>query len=688
MVTPTRRDRADAIRFLSVDAVQQANSGHPGMPMGMADIAETLWHDFFRHHPQNPHWINRDRFVLSNGHGAMLHYALLHLTGYDLSIEDIKQFRQLHSKTPGHPEVGITPGIETTTGPLGQGLANAVGMAMAEKHLAAVFNRPSFPVINHYTYCFVGDGCLMEGISHEVCSLAGVFGLGKLIVFYDDNGISIDGQVQNWFRDNTPLRFQAYGWHVISDVDGHDGEAIHRAILEAQAETARPTLICCKTMIGWGSPNLAGSAATHGAALGDKEVSAARTHLNWPHNPFVIPPAIYTSWNAREKGARLEQEWNTLFGHYQERYPELANELRRCLEGRLPNAWQEKVQACLVRMNEEKRACATRKASQYCLDEFAPFLPEMMGGSADLTESNCTNWQGMTLFSADQPQGRYIHYGVREFGMAAIMNGMALHGGIIPFGGTFLTFSDYARNAIRLSALMRQRVIYILTHDSIGLGEDGPTHQPIEHLPSLRLIPDLSVWRPCDVMETAAAWRAALERQGPSCLLLSRQVLPFQERTIHQINCIQRGGYVLLDTPENPDAILIATGSEIVLAIEAAQQLKKQEIFVRVVSMPSMNVFLSQEEVYRHEVLLPSIHARVAVEAAVGDDWYKFVGPCGRIVGVNRFGASAPAKDVFRDCGLTTDHVIAAVKESIVAAANIAHHIHPSGMASSSCMTI
>ncbi|VVC76818.1 Transketolase 1 [Aquicella siphonis] len=677
MPQPTRRDRADAIRFLSIDAVQKANSGHPGMPMGMADIAEVLWHDFLRHNPNNPEWVNRDRFVLSNGHGAMLLYSLLHLTGYDLSMDDIRQFRQLHSRTPGHPEYGDTPGVETTTGPLGQGLGNAVGMAIAERHMAAQFNRPDFPVVDHFTYCFVGDGCLMEGISHEVCSLAGTLGLGKLIVFYDDNGISIDGDVSGWFGDNTPLRFKAYGWHVIEAVNGHDSEALRDAILSAQAVSDKPTLICCKTTIGWGSPNLAGTAGTHGAALGEKEVAAVRTHLNWPHEPFVIPEEIYASWDMRKSGEVLEGEWVKLFGRYQDRYPDLAQEFLRRIRSSLPRDWKEQSDALLNALNEKKQTVATRKASQLCLDHFANLLPEMMGGSADLTESNCTNWQGMKLFTADTPEGSYIHYGVREFGMSAIMNGLALYKGILPFGGTFLTFSDYARNAIRLAAIMRQRVVFVYTHDSIGLGEDGPTHQPVEHIPSLRLMPNLSAWRPCDTVETAAAWRAAIEYQGPTCLLLSRQALPFQERTAEQLSLISRGGYILMDHAQDrhPDAILIATGSEVALAMEAARQLYDEEIYVRVISMPSTDVFLAQDEDYRSQVLPDTILARVAVEAAATGGWYRFVGPQGKIVGLDRFGASAPAKDVFRDCGITVDRVVAMTKEVIYSVANAAHRL-------------
>ena len=674
MPTPTCRDRADAIRLLSVDAVQKANSGHPGMPMGMADIAEVLWHDFMRHNPADPEWANRDRFIISNGHGCMLHYALLHLTGYALTIDDIKQFRTLHSKTPGHPEYGDTPGIETTTGPLGQGLANAVGMAVARAHLAATFNRPDFTLIDHYIYCFVGDGCLMEGISHEVASLAGAMQLDKLIVFYDDNGISIDGEVSAWYRDNTPERFQSYGWHVIPKVDGHDAEAVRKAIAAAQAIN-KPTLICCQTTIGYGSPNKAGTADTHGAALGEQEVAAVRNKLNWAHAPFVVPDDIYAAWDARAKGASLESEWQALFARYQQKYPDLASEFLRRMERRLPQDWQRKADELLADLNQKKQTVATRKASQLCLDQYAVALPEMLGGSADLTESNCTNWQGMTVFSHATPAGRYIHYGVREFGMSAMMNGMALYGGILPFGGTFLTFSDYARNAIRMAAIMRQRVVFVYTHDSIGLGEDGPTHQPIEQLPGLRAMPNLSVWRPCDTVETAVAWRAAIERQGPSCLLLSRQALPFQERSTDQLAQVQRGGYILRDSADgNPDAILIATGSEVALAMEAAKQLESADIQVRVVSMPSMDVFLRQDNDYQQSVLPDDISARVAIEAAASSDWYRFVGREGRVVGIDRFGASAPAKDVFRDCGMTVSHVVMMTKEAILSVANASHH--------------
>lgn len=672
----TRRQRADAIRFLSIDAVQKANSGHPGMPMGMADIAEVLWHDFMQHNPEHPGWMNRDRFVLSNGHGCMLLYALLHLTGYQLTIDDLKQFRQLHSKTPGHPEFGEAPGVETTTGPLGQGLANAVGMAIAEKHMAATFNRPNFDIIDHYTYCFVGDGCLMEGISHEVCSLAGTLGLGKLIVIYDDNDISIDGDVSGWFRDNTPERFRAYGWNVITNVDGHDGDAIHAAIAAARGEASKPTIICCKTTIGWGSPTLAGSAATHGAPLGDKEIAAMRDKLGWPHAPFEVPDAIKTSWDARSHGQQAEGKWQQLFAQYQAAHPDLAQEFLRRVNNKLPSDWQQQAADWLQEVNSKQASVATRKASQLCLDKYANLLPEMLGGSADLTESNCTNWQGMQVFSDKNPAGRYLHYGVREFGMSAIMNGMALYGGIIPFGGTFLTFSDYARNAIRLSAIMKQRVAYVYTHDSIGLGEDGPTHQPIEQVPGLRMMPGLSLWRPCDIAETAVAWRFAIEHQGPTCLLFSRQALPFQVRTPEQLSDIARGGYVLADHAHarQPDAIIIATGSEVALAVDAAKQLVTEGIYTRVVSMPSVDVFLKQDAAYQQSVLPENIHARLVVEAAAGIDWYRFVGRQGKIMGIDRFGASAPAKDVYRDCGLTVEQVVLNTKEVIYNVANAAHH--------------
>ncbi len=662
---PTRRELANAIRVLSMDAVQKANSGHPGMPMGMADIAEVLWNDFLKHNPANPHWMNRDRFIVSNGHGCMLLYSLLHLTGYDLTIDDIKQFRQLHSRTPGHPEFGETPGVETTTGPLGQGLANAVGMAIAEKHLAKQFNREGFDLIDHYTYVFAGDGCLMEGISHEACSLAGTLGLGKLIVFYDDNQISIDGNVQGWFTDNTPLRFQSYGWHVVPNVDGHDSEAVQKAIQEAREVTDKPTLICCKTVIGWGSPNRAGTAKAHGEALGDAEVQLVRQDLNWPHAPFEVPAEIYENWNAAAKGLELTKNWESLFAKYSETYPELARELTRRMEKRLPENWFSQVTDLIVDVQQKKETVATRKASQICLNHFAKALPELMGGSADLTGSNLTNWQGVIPFSKDTPEGQYIYYGVREFGMSAIMNGIALYGGILPFGGTFLTFSDYARNSLRLAALMRQRVVFVYTHDSIGLGEDGPTHQPIEHGPSLRMIPELSVWRPCDTLETAVAWQKAIEHQGPTCLLLSRQNLPFQERDEDALTNVARGGYILLDCVATPDVIMIATGSEVALAMDAAKQLIATGKKIRVVSMPSTDVFLAQDPDYQEMVLPKSVNLRLVIEAAATDGWYRFVGCNGRVLGLDRFGASAPAKDVFKECGLTVEHIISITKEML-----------------------
>lgn len=663
-----RLARANAIRFLSIDAVQKANSGHPGMPMGMADIAEVLWHDFLQHNPANPAWPNRDRFILSNGHGSMLQYALLHLTGYALSLEELKNFRQLHSKTPGHPEFGLTPGVETTTGPLGQGLGNAVGMAIAERHLAATFNQPEFPLIDHYTYCFVGDGCLMEGISHEVASLAGTLGLGRLIVLYDDNQISIDGDVNGWFTDNTPMRFRAYGWHVIENVDGHASDAIHAAVLAAQAEKDKPTLICCKTKIGWGSPNFAGTAATHGAALGEKEVALVRENLHWPHSAFVIPDNLYAEWDARAQGAEREAAWQALFTRYATIYPALAAEFTRRMQGALPQDFAKSMAALVQQVDRDKQSIATRKASQIAIKHFADCLPELMGGSADLTESNCTDWKGATLFSQKNPHGQYIHYGVREFGMSAIMNGLALGNGIIPFGGTFLTFSDYARNALRLAALMQQKVIFVYTHDSIGLGEDGPTHQPVEHLPSLRLIPDLSTWRPCDTVETAVAWGVALSHPGPTCLLFSRQNLAFQERDAKTIANIQRGGYVLYET--NPqakmNALLIATGSEVQLAMEAALALEKEGIHIRVVSMPSTDVFLKQDAAYQASVLPEYVTAKIAIEAAASVYWYRFVGTKGAVMGLDHFGASAPAKEVFADKGFTVSHVVAVVKEKVL----------------------
>lgn len=664
---PNRRQLANAIRVLSMDAVQKANSGHPGMPMGMADIAEVLWNDFLQHNPKNPHWPNRDRFILSNGHGSMLQYALLHLSGYDLTMSDIQQFRQLHSKTAGHPEFGETPGIETTTGPLGQGLANAVGMAIAEMHLAKQFNRDGFPIIDHFTYVFVGDGCLMEGVSHEACSFAGTLGLGKLIAFYDDNSISIDGDVQGWFTDNTPLRFEAYGWHVIPNVDGHDSEAVSKAIAEAKAVTDKPTLICCKTIIGWGAPHAAGTSDTHGAPLGENEIAAARKNLDWSYPPFVIPEEIYAGWDAKVKGQAREARWQQLFTAYTKAHPDLAKELIRRMKHHLPEGWTQHADMLLHRLQDKKEAMATRKASQVCLNHYAEVLPELIGGSADLTGSNLTDWNGVKVFSKETPEGQYIHYGVREFGMSAMMTGMALYGGLIPFGGTFLTFSDYARNAVRMAALMRQRVIFVYTHDSIGLGEDGPTHQPVEHAPSLRLIPNLSLWRPCDAVESAVAWRAAIEYHGPTCLLFSRQSLPHQDRDAEILAKVARGGYVLSDSDnEKPELILIATGSEVALAVAAALQLKEAGTSVRVVSMPSVDTFLAQDVAYQSEVLPPDVQKRIVIEAAASDGWYKFVGCHGKVIGLDHYGASAPAKEIFKECGFTVEHVVAVATSLLV----------------------
>ncbi len=661
---PSRRDLANAIRALSMDAVEKAKSGHPGAPMGMADIAEVLWNDFMRHNPTNPDWPNRDRFVLSNGHGSMLIYSLLHLTGYDLSIDDLKNFRQLHSKTPGHPEYGYTPGVETTTGPLGQGITNAVGMALAEKVLGAQFNRPGHHIIDHYTYVFLGDGCLMEGVSHEACSLAGTWGLGKLIAFWDDNGISIDGHVEGWFSDDTPKRFEAYGWHVIRDVDGHDPDAVAKAIAEARAVNDRPSLICTKTVIGYGAPNLCGSHDCHGAPLGEDEIKAARENLGWPYPPFEVPEEIYQAWDAREKGKQWEAEWNEKFAAYKAEFPELAAELERRLSGELPETWETFAEGMVHQVAAEAQDMATRKASQVVLNHLGPELPELLGGSADLTGSNLTNWKGSVSITRTVADGNYIHYGVREFGMAAIMNGIKLHGGFIPYGGTFLVFSDYARNGIRMSALMKLGVIYVFTHDSIGLGEDGPTHQPIEHVPSLRIIPNLHVWRPCDAVETAVAWRCAIERKdGPSVLALTRQGVPHQPRNESQLADIARGGYVLKDCDGTPEAILIATGSEVALAVGAAEALAAEGRRVRVVSMPNANLFLEQDEAYRESVLPAEVTARVAVEAAHSNFWYQFVGCKGRVVGIDRFGESAPAKQLFEEFGFTVDNVVANVRE-------------------------
>ncbi|MDR3480701.1 MAG: transketolase [Burkholderiaceae bacterium] len=655
---------ANAIRALAMDAVQKANSGHPGMPMGMAEIALALWVRHYRHNPANPGWINRDRFLLSNGHGSMLHYALLHLTGYDLSIDDIKNFRQLHSKTPGHPEVHVTPGVETTTGPLGQGVTNAVGMALAETLLAAEFNRPGFDVVDHYTYAFVGDGCLMEGISHEACSLAGTLQLAKLIVLYDDNGISIDGHVEGWFADDTPKRFEAYGWNVIRAVDGHDVDAVAAAIGAAK-QAKKPTLICCKTVIGKGSPNLQGSDKVHGAALGDKEIAATREALGWTDAPFVIPDDVYAAWDAKEQGKLLEGDWNGTFAAYSEQHPALAAELQRRMAGELPGNFDAVANAYLLSCIEKKETIATRKASQNAIQALAQVLPEFLGGSADLTGSNFTNWKECVAVRAGQP-GNHINYGVREFGMSAIMNGVALHGGYIPFGATFLTFSDYSRNALRMAALMKLRSIFVFTHDSIGLGEDGPTHQSVEHVSSLRLIPNLDNWRPCDTVESAIAWEQAVRRNdGPSTLIFSRQNLPFQERSAAQVADIRRGGYVLQDAP-NAQAVLIATGSEIELAVKAAASLAGEGIAVRVVSIPSTDVFDRQDAAYKASVL-PKGLPRVAVEAGVTDFWYKYVGLEGAVIGIDTFGESAPAGVLFKHFGLTAENVAAAVKRVLVA---------------------
>ncbi|MBO3672134.1 transketolase [Acinetobacter soli] len=658
MTTPLNERRiANAIRVLAMDAVQQANSGHPGAPMGMADIADVVWREFLNHNPANPQWANRDRFVLSNGHGSMLHYALLHLTGYDLSIDDLKQFRQLHSKTPGHPEYGYAPGIETTTGPLGQGIANAVGFALAEKTLAAQFNKDDLTVVDHFTYCFLGDGCLMEGISHEVCSLAGTLGLGKLIAYYDDNGISIDGEVEGWFSDDTEQRFKAYGWQVLR-VDGHDAAAIRQATIEAKAETTKPTLIICKTIIGLGSPNKQGKEDCHGAPLGAEEIKLTREALGWSDEAFVIPQDIYAAWNANEKGQTSEAAWNDVFAAYQAKYPTEAAELLRRVNGDLPADFTAQADAFIAQVNEKAETIATRKASQNTLQAFGPLLPEMLGGSADLAGSNLTLWKGCEGVQ-DNPAGNYVYYGVREFGMTAIANGVALHGGFVPYVATFLMFMEYARNAVRMSALMKQRVIHVYTHDSIGLGEDGPTHQPIEQIASLRGTPNLNTWRPADTVETAIAWKSALERKdGPTALILSRQNLPFQSRTEAQIQDAAKGGYVLAKEKGELKAIIIATGSEVSIAMEAYAQLEG----VRVVSMPCAELFMTQDAAYREAVLPASIRARVAVEAAHVDYWWKFVGLDGKVIGMTTYGESAPAKDLFQHFGITSQAVIEAVQ--------------------------
>ncbi|MBT3012728.1 MAG: transketolase [Candidatus Thiodiazotropha sp. (ex Lucina aurantia)] len=657
----SRRELANAIRALSMDAVQKANSGHPGAPMGMADIAEVLWNNHMKHNPANPEWADRDRFVLSNGHGSMLIYSLLHLTGYELSIDDLKSFRQLHSKTPGHPEYGYAPGVETTTGPLGQGITNAIGMALAEKTLAAQFNKPGHEIVDHNTYAFLGDGCMMEGISHEACSLAGTLGLGKLIAFWDDNGISIDGETEGWFTDDTPGRFEAYGWHVIRDVDGHDAAAVDQAIEAAKSMSDKPSLICCKTTIGFGSPNLAGSHDCHGAPLGDDEIAATREQLGWSHEPFVVPDEIYAGWDAKDAGTSAENAWNDKFAAYAEANPELAAEFKRRMAGDLPANWDEEAAKFIAEVNAKAESPATRKASQNALNGYGPLLPEFMGGSADLTPSNLTAWSGSSSITDGNADGNYLSYGVREFGMSAIMNGVALHGGFIPYGGTFLMFSEYARNALRMAALMKLRSIFVYTHDSIGLGEDGPTHQPIEQIPTLRMIPNMDVWRPCDGVETAVAWKAAVEKNdGPSSLIFSRQGLAHQERSDEQIANIAKGGYVVRDCEGTPDAIVIATGSEVGIAIQAAADSGKN---VRVVSMPNTKVFDEQDAAYKESVLPLNVTARVAVEAAVTDGWYKYVGLNGKVIGINRFGESAPAGELFKAFGFTAEKVAAAINE-------------------------
>ena len=654
-----RRTLANAIRFLSVDAVQAANSGHPGAPMGMADIAEVLWRGVLRHNPNNPQWANRDRFVLSNGHGSMLIYSLLHLTGYDVTIDDLKSFRQLHSRTPGHPEYGYTAGVETTTGPLGQGLANAIGMALAERTLAAQFNREQFPVIDHYTYCFAGDGCLMEGVSHEACSLAGTLGLGKLIVFYDDNGISIDGDVRGWFSDDTPARFEAYGWQVIRGVDGHDATEVETALKTARQETSRPTLICCRTVIGFGSPSLAGSEKTHGAPLGDAEIQATRRATGWDYGPFEIPEDIQSAWDAKKQGAKAQAEWDQLFVGYQKEYPDLATEFERRMQGDLPDGALAALDHAITEMQSESPKLATRKASQNAIEVVAKLFPETFGGSADLGHSNLTIWPDCEANSPDNPGGNYMHYGVREFGMCALMNGVALHGGFLPFGGTFLIFMEYARNAVRMAALMKQRVIYVFTHDSIGLGEDGPTHQPIEQLANLRSTPGLETWRPCDTTETFVAWKEAVSHRGPTALVLSRQGLANQPRVSQQIVDIARGGYVLKQETSVLEMILIATGSEVELAIAAAEALGHG---ARVVSIPSTSRFDQQDAAFRESVLPVSCTKRLAIEAGHPDGWYKYVGLNGSVIGMQTFGESGPGGEVMKHFGFTVETVVARAK--------------------------
>ncbi|MFA0164206.1 transketolase [Vibrio splendidus] len=660
---PSRKDLANAIRALSMDGVQQANSGHPGAPMGMADIAEVLWRGHLNHNPANPEWADRDRFILSNGHGSMLIYSLLHLAGYELSIEDLKNFRQLHSKTPGHPEYGYAPGIETTTGPLGQGITNAVGMAMAEKALAAQFNKEGHDIVDHYTYAFMGDGCLMEGISHEACSLAGTLGLGKLVAFWDDNGISIDGEVEGWFSDDTPKRFEAYGWHVIPAVDGHDADAINAAIEAAKADP-RPTLICTKTIIGFGSPNKAGTHDCHGAPLGADEITATKAALGWKHGPFEIPADIAAEWNAKEAGAAKEAAWNAKFDAYAAAHPELAAEFKRRTNGELPAEWEEKANAIIADLQANPANIASRKASQNALEAFGAMLPEFMGGSADLAPSNLTMWSGSKSLEANDFSGNYIHYGVREFGMTAIMNGIALHGGFVPYGATFLMFMEYARNAMRMAALMKIQNIQVYTHDSIGLGEDGPTHQPVEQIASLRLTPNMSTWRPCDQVESAVAWKLAIERKdGPSALIFSRQNLAQQDRDAEQVANIAKGGYILKDCAGKPELIIIATGSEVELAVSAAAELTAEGKAVRVVSMPATDAFDKQDAEYRESVLPSDVTARIAVEAGIADFWYKYVGFGGKIIGMTTFGESAPAGELFKMFGFTTENVVNTAKE-------------------------
>jgi transketolase len=662
---PSHRTLANAIRALSMDAVQKANSGHPGAPMGMADIAEVLYREFMHHNPANPDWVDRDRFVMSNGHGSMLPYSVLHLTGYEISIDDLRNFRQLHSKTPGHPEHGYAPGIETTTGPLGQGVANAVGMAIAERALAAEFNRENHPIVDHFSYVFMGDGCMMEGISHEACSLAGTLGLGKLIAFWDDNGISIDGKVKDWFEDDTAKRFEAYNWHVI-EVDGHDADAIKIAIEAARAITAKPSLICCKTIIGFGSPNKAGSHSCHGAPLGDEEIALTRIELDWEPEPFVIPEEIYQRWDHRLAGQTREDAWIARFDAYKQEYPELAAGFERRMNKQLPDEWTEASQAFISELDTAAENKATRQASLASIEAYSALLPELFGGSADLGCSNLTEWSGFKPMRAESPESNYINYGVREFGMSAMLNGIVLHGGLIPFGATFLVFSEYARNALRMAALMKIQSIFVYTHDSIGLGEDGPTHQAVEQIPTLRLIPNMQVWRPCDTVETAVSWKAAIEhRQGPSCLIFSRQGLQHQSRNPEQIQAIAQGGYILKDSDGRPDAIIIATGSEVELAMAAADSEDLAGKNIRVVSMPSTTVFDSQTKEYRESILPPAVTARVAVEAAVKDGWYKYVGLGGTVVGMNGFGESAPAKELFEYFGFTVDKVVEAVKSVI-----------------------